>query len=116
MAYTATIAILRPRTVTSRYTPDTVTLDYSDPEVIPVTRKVSLQPTSSREQGDDRFSVVSGWLLVTPTGMDLDLRDTDRVRYRDMVLSVAGEVLRWPHPINPNGVHHIEAVLQKVSG
>ncbi|MFI2216530.1 hypothetical protein ACH47B_06560 [Rhodococcus sp. NPDC019627] len=116
MAFTAKIDILRPRDVPSRYTPGTSTLDYSDPQVIPVERLVSLQPTSSREQGDNRFSVVSGWMLVTPAGMDLDLRDTDRVRHGDKVLSVVGDVAKWPHPVRPNAVHHVEAVLERVKG
>lgn len=116
MAYTARIDILRPREVTSRYTPGSVTLDYDDPEVIPVEERVSLQPVSSREQGENRFSVVSGWWLSTRIGVDIDLRDTDRIRYGSMVLSVLGDVLRYPHPIRANAVHHVEATLERVSG
>lgn len=116
VAYTARIDILRPREVSSRYTPGSSTLDYTDPEVIPVEKRVSLQPVSSREQGDNRFSVVSGWWLCTQTGVDIDLRDTDRIRYGGLVLSVVGEVLRYPHPIRVDAVHHCEATLEKVSG
>ncbi|QOV99513.1 hypothetical protein [Rhodococcus pyridinivorans] len=116
MAYTTRIEILRPREVPSRYTPGSVSLDYSDPEVIPVDMRVSLQPTASKEQADGRMSVVSGWFLSTPVGADIDLRSTDRVRALGRVMQVLGEVLRWPHPIRPGGVHHVEATLEEVTG
>lgn len=116
--YTTKIDILRPREVSSRYTPGSSELDYSDPEVIPVEERVALQPQSSRESvgGGDRFSVVSGWLLVTQTGVDIPLRSTDRIRAGSLVLSVIGEVMRWPHPVRPDGVHHVEASLEAVTG
>lgn len=116
MAYTSKIEILRPREVQDRYSSDATSLDYSDPVVIDVERRVELQPMSSREQGDHRHSVVSGWVLVTPTGMDLDLRSTDRIRHGGRVLAVAGDVARWPHPIRPDLVHHVEATLEEVRG
>lgn len=116
MAYTTRIDILRPREVESRYNPGDYTLDYDDPEVIPVPTRVSLQPVASKEQADGRMSVVTGWLLSTPVGVDIDLRSTDRVRAKGRVLSVLGDVLRFPHPIKPTGVHHVEASLEEVTG
>lgn len=117
MAYQQRIAILRPAEVPDRYSTE-VRLDYDNPTRIPVDRPVSLQPVASREQTEagGRFSVVTGWALQTPPGMDLDLRDTDRVEYAGRVLSVLGDVLRWPHPIRPGAVHHIEATLEEVRG
>ncbi|OZF41913.1 hypothetical protein [Rhodococcus sp. 14-2470-1a] len=116
MAYTTRIDILRPREVKDRYSSDATSLDYSDPIVIPVERRVSLQPAASREQGDFRHGVISGWSLVTPVGMDIDLRSIDRVRHGDRVLEVLGDVVRWPHPIRPELVHHVEATLEEVRG
>ncbi|WP_037184853.1 hypothetical protein [Rhodococcoides fascians] len=116
MAYSARIDILRPREVKDRYSSEAVSLDYSDPIVIPVERRVSLQPAASREQGDNRNGIITGWVLTTPTGMDLDLRSTDRVRHGERVLEVIGDVARWPHPIRPDLVHHVEAALEEVRG
>ena len=117
MAYQQRIAILRPAEVESRYSTE-LELDYENLTRIPVDRPVSLQPVSSREQteGTGRFSVVTGWALVTPVGMDLDLKSTDWVEYNGRRLAVLGDVLRWPHPMNPNGVHHVEATLEQVVG
>lgn len=116
MAYTAEVKILRGQRVESRYNPDGSELDWTDPEVLDVPFRVSLQPASSREQVDGRVSVVSGWLLITPPARDIDLRSTDRLREvaTGRVLEVLGDVLRWPHPMRPNLVHHVEATLEEV--
>jgi hypothetical protein len=77
---------------------------------------VNIQPASrlpSNEESDDRLTVVTGWDLQTPEGMDLDLLATDRVEFDGMTLEVEGNVGRWPDPFGP-GVHHVEARLKEV--
>ncbi|MFG3585133.1 hypothetical protein [Streptomyces sp. NPDC047990] len=74
---------------------------------------VNVQPSGgSTEDTDDRQVTVTGWRLYTPRGMDLDLRETDRVEFAGMTLQVTGKVARWPAP--GGGIHHIEADLREV--
>jgi len=117
MLFTDTITILRPRPKSTRYATEAgAALDYSDPERIPVEALVSVQPSSSTDRSDGRSSTVSGWRLITPAGVDLDLLATDRVEHATGLFSVVGEPLRWPHPIRVGEVHHLEAALQLVTG
>jgi hypothetical protein len=74
---------------------------------------VNVQPQGgSIEDTDDKQLTVTGWRLYTPRGMDLDLRETDRIEFDGMTLQVVGKVARWPAP--GGGVHHIEADLREV--
>ncbi|MET9550536.1 hypothetical protein ABZY36_35325 [Streptomyces sp. NPDC006627] len=74
---------------------------------------VNVQPQGgSSEDTDDRQLTVTGWRLYTPRGMDLDLRETDRVEAWGTTMQVVGKVARWPAP--GGGVHHIEADLREV--
>lgn len=115
--FTCKIWILRPRRAPSRYSTDPdAELDYSGAERIDVEPLVSVQPVSTTERSDNRSSTVTGWELTTPAGVDIDLMDIDRVEYAGMQFSVVGQPLRWPHPIRPGAVHHLEASLQLVTG
>ncbi|MFF0277450.1 hypothetical protein [Streptomyces sp. NPDC004330] len=110
MLYLQTVAILRAASLPDRY--GNSKPDWANPARIPV-RGVNVQPQGgSAEDTDDKQVTVTGWRLFTPRGMDLDLRQTDRVEFDGMVLQVAGKVARWPAP--GGGVHHIEADLQEV--
>lgn len=74
---------------------------------------VNVQPSGgSTEDTDDKQLTVTGWRLFTPRGMDLDLRETDRVEAEGAVMQVVGKVARWPSP--GGGVHHVEADLREV--
>lgn len=118
MAFTSQITILRarPSTVFDEFSTST-TLDWSDPEKVPVEFRVSVQPLSSSEGPVERPQVVTTWQLITPPGRDLPLRSTDRIRLMSgMEFAVVGDVQRWPHPIKPGAVHHVEAMLEMVSG
>jgi hypothetical protein len=116
VAYNAEIVILRPRERQDRYSSDAKSLDYSDPVVIPVEKRVDLQPVSTREvNGAGGYTVASGWQLISQTGVSLDLRSTDRVRHGARVFSVVGDVFAQPHPIRPDMVHHVEATLELVT-
>lgn len=70
-------------------------------------------PARSEEDTNDRQTTVTGWVLQTPEGVDMDLLETDRIEYDGMTLRVDGKVGRWPDPFGP-GVHHIEARLEEV--
>jgi len=89
--------------------------DWANAEPIPVSG-VNVQPAAtpsqSKEYVEDRQTTVTGWRLYTPRGMDLDLRETDRILFDGMTLEVDGKVGRWPAP--GGGVHHVEVELREV--
>lgn len=75
---------------------------------------VNVQPAGgSTEDTDDKQVTVTGWRLYTPRGVDLDLRETDRVEAWGTTMQVIGKVARWPAP--GGGVHHVEADLREVA-
>lgn len=89
--------------------------DWDNPVVVPVEVPVSIQPVSSTESDATmhRSSVVSHFRLFSPPGTDIpQLRAKDRVRIGSLVLDVVGEPARWPHPLKPGTVHHVEADLE----
>jgi len=112
MLYLQSITIIRPAEVEDRY--HNVRLDYGAAATrIPVSG-VNVQPAGgSTEDTDDRQVTVTGWRLYTPRGMDLDLRETDRVEAWGTTMQVVGKVARWPAP--GGGVHHVEADLREVA-
>lgn len=111
MLYLQSVTILRAGTATDEY--GNKRPDWGVPARIPVSG-VNVQPAGgSDEDTDDKQLTVTGWRLYTPRGMDLDLRETDRVGFDGMVLQVVGKVARWPAP--GGGVHHIEADLREVA-
>ncbi|MFG3476474.1 hypothetical protein ACGF3K_14580 [Streptomyces sp. NPDC047980] len=110
MLYLQSITILRAATTTDEYGNEKAS--WADPLRIPVSG-VNVQPAAgSDEDTDDKQLTVTGWRLYTPRGMDLDLRETDRVEAEGTVMQVVGKVARWPAP--GGGVHHIEADLREV--
>lgn len=110
MLYEQSITVLRATSAPDRYGNNKP--GWSDPVRTPV-RGVNVQPQGgSSEDTDDKQVTVTGWRLFTPRGMDLDLRETDRVEFDGTVLQVVGKVARWPAP--GGGVHHIEADLREV--
>lgn len=111
MLYLQSIAIVRPGTATDEYGNERP--DWGAGAVRTLVDGVNVQPAgASSEDTDDRQLTVTGWRLYTPRGMDLDLRETDRIEHDGMTLQVVGKVARWPAP--GGGVHHIEADLQEV--
>jgi hypothetical protein len=110
MLYLQSITIVRPSTTTDPYGNEKT--DWAD-AVRTVVDGVNVQPQGgSSEDTDDKQLTVTGWGLYTPRGMDLDLRETDRIEFDGMTLQVVGKVGRWPAP--GGGVHHIEASLREV--
>lgn len=111
MLYRQSITIVRPGTGSDAYGNEQP--DWGAGATRSVVDGVNVQPAGgSLEDTDDRQMAVTGWRLFTPRGMDLDLRETDRVELDDVQLQVAGKVARWPAP--GGGVHHIEADLREV--
>lgn len=110
MLYLQSITILRAGAAADEY--GNHRPDWSAP-VRTLVSGVNVQPAGgSNEDTDDKQLTVTGWRLYTPRGMDLDLRETDRVEFDGMVLQVVGKLARWPAP--GGGVHHIEADLREV--
>jgi hypothetical protein len=112
MLYLQDIVIVRPGTVEDEYGNEQD--DWGGAATrIPVSG-VNVQPAGgSTEDTEDRQVTVTGWRLYTPRGMDIDLRETDRVEAWDTTMQVIGKVARWPAP--GGGVHHVEADLREVS-
>jgi hypothetical protein len=110
--YLQEIVIVRAGTTTDRY--GNAQPDWGAGVTrIPVSG-VNVQPSGgSTEDSDDKQVTVTGWRLYTPRGMDLDLRETDRVEAWGTTMQVVGKVARWPAP--GGGVHHIEADLREVA-
>lgn len=114
IGFTTKVQILKPAVVTDRYGNEV--LDYENGTPVDVERLVSVQPTTQTEDTDARLMVVNGWRLITPAGVDIPLAEVDRVLFNGREVEVAGNVLRWPHPVVPGKVHHVEADLTLVRG
>lgn len=112
MLYLQSVVIVRPGVVEDDYGNEQE--DWGDAATrIPVSG-VNVQPSGgSTEDTDDKQITVTGWRLYTPRGMDIDLRETDRVEALGTVMQVIGKVARWPAP--GGGVHHVEADLREVA-
>lgn len=112
MLYLQDIAIVRAGTVEDEYGNEQDDWGAAATR-IPVSG-VNVQPAGgSTEDTEDKQVVVTGWRLYTPRGMDVDLRETDRVEAWGTTMQVVGKVARWPAP--GGGVHHIEADLREVA-
>ncbi|MFC7450548.1 hypothetical protein [Rhodococcus daqingensis] len=111
--FSDTIVILRAPTITDRY--NSTVADWANAAEIEVPFLVSVQPAGSTEGGARPVTVTTNWRIFTPAGTDLDLQSTDRVKWAGRDLEVVGEIARWPHPIIPGAVHHVEVEVQKVS-
>jgi hypothetical protein len=111
MLYQQSITIVRPGTSADEY--GNSKDDWGAGATRTTVEGVNVQPLGgSNEDTDDRQLTVTGWRLYTPRGMDLDLRETDRVEAWGTTMQVTGKVARWPAP--GGGVHHVEADLQEV--
>lgn len=110
MLYEQSIVIVRPGVAVDEYGNDQD--DWAGAARTPV-GGVNVQPSGgSTEDSEDKQVTVTGWRLFTPRGMDLDLRETDRVETWGTTTQVIGKVARWPSP--GGGVHHVEADLREV--
>lgn len=112
MLYLQSIVIVRPGVQADEY--ENERPDWGAGATrIPVSG-VNVQPAGgSTEDTEDKQVTVTGWRLYTPRGMDVDLRETDRVEAWGTTMQVIGKVARWPAP--GGGVHHVEADLQEVA-
>lgn len=111
------IEVQRPRRVASVYSTEDDVLTWEFPERVHVPFKVSVQPSDTTEGDEHRPQTVSTWRLYTPPGRDLDLRAEDRVVLGGTLpLQVVGEPQKWPDPLRPGHVHHVEARLEVVRG
>ncbi|MGW5426881.1 hypothetical protein ACWET9_06590 [Streptomyces sp. NPDC004059] len=112
MLYQQSLVIVRAGTVVDEY--HNAKPDWGAGATRTPVSGVNVQPSGgSTENSDDKQVTVTGWRLYTPRGVDLDLRETDRVEFDGMTLQVAGKVARWPAP--GGGVHHVEADLREVA-
>jgi hypothetical protein len=112
MLYLQDVVIVRPGVKVDEY--ETEQPDWGEGATrIPVSG-VNVQPSGgSAEDTEDKQVTVTGWRLYTPRGMDVDLRETDRVEAWGTTMQVIGKVARWPAP--GGGVHHVEADLREVA-
>ncbi|MEU0670360.1 hypothetical protein ABZ508_33345 [Streptomyces lavendulocolor] len=111
MLYQQSITIVRPGTAADEY--GNSKDDWGAGATRTTVEGVNVQPMGgSSEDTEDKQVIVTGWRLYTPRGIDLDLRETDRVEAWGTTMQVVGKVARWPAP--GGGVHHVEADLQEV--
>lgn len=114
MMFGDSVTVVRPTVTRDRWDNDVADWAAATRTVV---HGVVVMPTSQIEDATgNRVAVTSGWRLFTAPGRDMDLRATDRVEWQGMSLEVLGEVARYPHPIRPGHVHHVEAQLQQVTG
>lgn len=113
MRYPETVVRLRAPLVTDRYNAET--RDWSNAAELTVTN-VQVQPSTATEPVEvGRTEAITHMRLLTPIGTDLDLLRTDRVRWSGEVWQVDGEVARHMRP-SDGTVHHVEAMLKRVTG
>lgn len=112
--WTSSLTVLRAPVVLDRYKSER--FDWPN-AVRTLVDGVNVQPTITTESSTEpRYQTISGWRVTSRAG-DVDIRATDRVELADgTVCEVVGEVARWPHPIRPGLVHHVEFDLQRVRG
>lgn len=81
-------------------------------------RRVHVQPLTQDEDNDTtaRDERITTWRVYTRPGRDADVQATDRIVYDGRTCQVIGDVARWPHPIRPGRVHHVEFTIQEVEG
>lgn len=115
-AFVDQVVILQPQMVVDRYS-SVAKIDWTKPPIrVQVPFMVSVQPVTSREDNPDRPAVTTTWKMIGPPGRDIALRSSDRVEVNgEMVLSVDGDVARWRAGV-PGRVHHVEALLERVTG
>ena len=115
--FTTLVTVLRPYVHIDRYT-SVEKVDWTKPPTrLPIPYPVSVQPASSTEGDPDRPMVTTHWVLIGPPGQDPDIRATDRIETSaGEVLSVDGDVARFPHPTRVGAVHHVEVALKRVTG
>ncbi len=110
-----TVVVVRPTTSTDRY--GSTVYDWDAPTRT-VYASVAVLPTSQQESGIGEFReiVTTGWRVYSRAGLDIDVDASDRVEWAGRDLEVIGEVARWPHPIRPGHVHHVEFTMQRRTG
>ncbi|MGR6579270.1 hypothetical protein ACT89R_01695 [Rhodococcus qingshengii] len=114
--FTCRIAIKRPADIAQgRYNQRKI--DWSSIEPVDVPDLVSVQPAANTESGaaEMRSTQTIKWKLFTQPGLPIDIRSTDRVIWLGNEYDV-DEVLSWPDPYIENAIHHVEAILTKVTG
>lgn len=91
--------------------------DWANATLTAVDTPVSMQPGAQSVTGSGEFreTVTTGYRLFTQPGVDLDLLETDRIRWAGNSYEVM-EISRWPHPMKIGAVHHVEVQLQRVTG
>lgn len=82
-----------------------------DPDETEVTG-CSVQPASTTEDLDGRDTVAGLWDLFTPAGVDI--RATDRIRWRGELYEVDGAPQQWDDERGSG--HHLEVRLRRVTG
>lgn len=111
------VEIATPRVVRSPYSTQPVTVagsDWVDCGVL-----CSVQPDGASSEGPvERPQLRNSLVLISPPGSDIPAL-TAGVKVRvggTMVCDVVGSPARWPDPYTPGVIHHVEAILEVVSG
>lgn len=114
MNYPETIVRLRAPLVTGEYG-DEVQRDWANAVETSIVG-VQVQPSTSAEDVQvGRTPVTTAMRVLSPIGTDLDILETDRIRWNSVVWEVDGEVARHKRPTT-GAVHHVEVMLTRVKG
>lgn len=114
MKYHDTITVVRAPVIRDRWDNDTA--DWAAATRTVVVDVLVLPSSQIEDAAGNRIAVATGWRLYSAPGVDVDLRASDRVEWQGLSLEVIGEVGRWPHPLRPATIHHIEAELRRMEG
>lgn len=112
LLYGETVTLVRAPLKVDKYGNTTSERDWANAERWSY-HGLMVQPDASSEATGDRPSVVTGWRLITPKGLDFPALATDRVEWDGLTLAVDGEVGRFKVR---GRLHHAEARLKRVSG
>lgn len=114
MFFHDTVVIVRAAVVRDQYDNDVPDWDNATRTTV---TNVAVLPTSQVEDATgNRISLATGFRLYSKIGLDIDLQPADRIEWNGVSLEVMGEIARWPHPLRPGHVHHVEAELRKQEG
>ncbi|MFF7259471.1 hypothetical protein ACFZCL_04145 [Streptomyces sp. NPDC008159] len=91
--------------------------DWSDGAVSRLSiGQLNIQPASQTETQDaTRNAVVTGWRVQSEEGTAPDITARDRIEWDGMVLTVQGEVAKWPDPVS-GSPHHTEFTMVRATG
>lgn len=114
MIFGDSVTVVRAAVTRDRW--DNDTRDWAAATRRKVDKVVVMPAVQVEDSTGNRVALSTGWRMTSAPGVDVDLLATDRVEWQGLSLEVVGEVARYPHPIRPGRVHHVEVLMQRMTG